>query len=225
MMIETMLIGVIFLILGFWFIYDRKQKKGVMEQMVAHASLNARVQSAESQMAELKQALTTKDVSINALNREISDYKSNITELETRLSEERKAAVEKLALLEEAKEKLGNEFKLLANQIFEEKGKALNEQNRNSLDEVLKPMREQLGDFRKRVDEVHLNDSKDRASLREHLGQLEKLNRQMSEDALGLTQALKGESKAHERRKQGAGQLGRDDIGADSGNLRLARGA
>jgi DNA recombination protein RmuC len=46
------------------------------------------------------------------------------------------------------------------------------------------------------VDEVHLNDSKDRASLKEHLAQLEKLNRQMSEDAVGLTQALKGESKA-----------------------------
>ena len=57
-------------------------------------------------------------------------------------------------------------------------------------------MREQLGDFRRRVDEVHLNDSKDRASLREHLAQLESLNRQMSVDALNLTQALKGESKA-----------------------------
>jgi len=196
MMIETVLIGVIVLILALWFVYDRKQKKAVMEQMVANASLNERVQSAEKQGGELKQALAAKDAGMDALNRELSDYKSNITELETRLSEERKAAVEKLALLEEAKEKLGNEFKLLANQIFEEKSKVLNEQNRNSLDEVLKPMREQLGDFRKRVDEVHLNDSRDRASLREHLGQLEKLNRQMSEDALGLTQALKGESKA-----------------------------
>ncbi len=196
MTIETVLIGVIFLILGLWFIYDRKQKKGVMEQMVAHASLSERVQSAESQTAELKQTLAAKDVSINALNRELSDYKSSITELETRLSGERKAAIEKLTLLEEAKEKLGNEFKLLANQIFEEKGKAFSEQNRNSLDEVLKPMREQLGDFRKRVDEVHLSDSRDRASLKEHLSHLEKLNRQMSEDALGLTQALKGESKA-----------------------------
>jgi len=196
MAIEIVLIGVISLILGLWFIYDRKQKKGVMEHMVAHASLSERVQSAEGQALELKQALAVKDASMDDLKRELSDYKSSITELETRLSEERKATVEKLALLEEAKEKLGNEFKLLANQIFEEKGKVFSEQNRNSLDEVLKPIREQLGDFRKRVDEVHLNDAKDRASLKEHLSHLERLNRQMSEDALGLTQALKGESKA-----------------------------
>ncbi len=167
-----------------------------MEHMMAHASLSERVQGAEGQAVELKQVLAAKDANMDALKHEISDHKSSIVELETRLSEERKAAVGKLALLEEAKEKLGNEFKLLANQIFEEKGKVFSERNRNSLDEVLKPMREQLGDFRKRVDEVHLNDAKDRASLKEHLSHLERLNRQMSEDDLGLTQALKGESKA-----------------------------
>ncbi|MDQ6960177.1 MAG: DNA recombination protein RmuC [Mariprofundaceae bacterium] len=196
MIIEIVLVGVIVLILGLWFVYDRKQKKAMTDQMVANASLSAQVQSAEKQEAELKQALIAKDTGMDVLNRELSDYKSSMTELETRLSEERKAAVEKLALLEDAKDKLGNEFKVLANQIFEEKGRVFSEQNRNSLDEVLKPMREQLGDFRKRVDEVHLNDSRDRASLKEHLSHLEKLNRQMSEDALGLTQALKGESKA-----------------------------
>ncbi len=196
MTIETMLVGTIFLILGLWFFHDRKQKKSAMEQMVVHASLSERMRGTERQTEELKRTLAVKDAGMDALNHELSDHKSSITELETRLSEERKAAAEKLALLEEAKEKLGNEFKLLANQIFEEKGKVFSEQNRNSLDEVLKPIREQLGDFRKRVDEVHLSDARDRASLKEHLSHLEMLNRQMSEDALGLTQALKGESKA-----------------------------
>ncbi len=120
----------------------------------------------------------------------------NAAKLQATLDSERRSFDEKLALLEDAKGKLSAEFKLLATQIFEERGKSFSEQNRASLDEVLKPMREQLGDFRKRVDEVHLHDSKDRASLREHLSQLEKLNRQMSEEAVSLTQALKGESKA-----------------------------
>jgi len=195
MMMQAMLMGVIFLILGLWFVHDRKQKKVVMEQMVANASLSQRVQDVEAQEVEYKRVLTEKDTNIATLNCELSDSKSSIGKLETRLEEERKAAVEKLALLDEAKQKLGNEFKLLANQIFEEKGKAFSEQNRSGMDEILKPVREQLGEFRKRVDEVHLNDSKDRASLKEHLAQLEKLNRQMSEDAVGLTHALKGESK------------------------------
>jgi len=172
------------------------QIRDITNHRVAHASLSEREHQFEKKIAELVHMLAAGDSRLEALNRELSRHQSEITGLETRLSEERKHSLEKLALLEDAKEKLGNEFKLLANQIFEERGKAFTEQNRMGIDEVLKPMREQMGEFRKRVDEVHLNDSKDRASLKEHLAQLEKLNRQMSEDAVGLTQALKGESKA-----------------------------
>ncbi|MDX8391119.1 MAG: DNA recombination protein RmuC [Mariprofundaceae bacterium] len=196
MAIEMVLTAIIILILGLWFVYDRKQKKVMMEQLLANAPLQERVKNAENREIELKQSLNEKNESLDALNRKLSDSEIAISRLETQLSGDRKTADEKLAFKEDAKNKLANEFELLANKIFEKKGKALSEQNRSSLDEVLKPMREQLGDFRKRVDEVHVNDAKDRASLREHLGQLEKLNRQMSEDALGLTQALKGESKA-----------------------------
>ena len=168
----------------------------ITTQMMSNTQLAEQLRSSEKQIADLEHRLTAGNAAVEGLNREVSDYKANVRELETRMQEERKAAAEKLALLEDAKAKLGNEFKLLANQIFEERGKTFSEQNRNSIDEVLKPMREQLSEFRKRVDDVHLTDSKDRASLKEHLAQLEKLNRQMSEDAVGLTQALKGESKA-----------------------------
>jgi DNA recombination protein RmuC len=170
--------------------------RDITNHRVAHATLNEREQYAEKKIAELELSLAAGESRIEALSLELSGCRSEITGLETRLSEERKNSQEKLALLEDAKQKLGNEFKLLANQIFEERGKAFTEQNRSGIDEILKPMREQMGEFRKRVDEVHLNDARDRASLKEHLAHLEQLNRQMSEDAVGLTQALKGESKA-----------------------------
>jgi len=196
MTIETILIGIIALILGLWFVHDRKQKKALSEQMMTNAAMQERVKSAENQENELKQALDAKEESLSALRRELSAAQSSISGLETRLESERKAAGEKLALLEEAKENLKHEFQVLANQIFEEKGRAFTEKNRQGLDDILKPVREQLGEFRKRVDEVHVKDAEGRASLAKHLEQLEHLNRQMSEDALGLTQALKGESKA-----------------------------
>jgi len=171
------------------------QMQDLTAQMVSHASLNERVLHAEKDAENLAVHLSKKDQTIDTLNLELSDHKSELSKLETRLTEERKASIEKLKLLEEAKESMGNEFKVLAQKIFEEKGKVFKEQNRHSLDEVLQPMREQLGDFRKRVDEIHSDDNKERASLKEHLGQLKALNQQMSADAINLTQALKGESK------------------------------
>ncbi|GAV20415.1 DNA recombination protein RmuC [Mariprofundus micogutta] len=166
------------------------------DQRVAHATLTERIEQLDRQLADERMQVIGKDQSIAQINAELIRHLSHIAELETTLDKERQAAEEKLALLEDAKAKMSSEFKLLANEIFEERGKAFSVKNQASLDEVLKPMREQLGEFRKRVDEVHLNDSKDRASLKEHLSHLEKLNRQMSEDALNLTQALKGDSKA-----------------------------
>ena len=190
------------LLLG-WLLSHRSQSRQnkslqseLNEQQVVRAMLDERVTQLEKQLAAQESRLAEREQELARVNNSLLQHLSRISELETTLEKERESSEEKLALMEEAKQKLANEFKLLANQIFEEKGKAFSEQNRAGIDEILKPVREQLGEFRKRVDEVHLSDAKDRASLKEHLAQLEKLNRQMSEDAIGLTQALKGESKA-----------------------------
>ncbi|OIO72495.1 MAG: DNA recombination protein RmuC [Zetaproteobacteria bacterium CG_4_9_14_3_um_filter_49_83] len=173
-----------------------EQSRLLALQTTEHALLGERLSQQAMQCEALQQRLDTREKLIASLQQQLSESQSGIARLETRLTEERKAAAEKLALLDEAKAKLGNEFRLLANQIFEEKGKALSEQSRDTLDAVLKPMREQFRDFRSRVDEIHTDESKERASLKAHLAQLEQLNRQMSEDAINLTHALKGDSKA-----------------------------
>jgi len=222
-MIDFVLIGVIGLILVLWFLHERSWKETmeslktsiqtltddieaqkqmnelhnqkVTSLMVSNASLSEKVQLAEKQEAELKQTMAAKEVAVDAMNRERSDDKSSIAELETRLAGERKAAVEKLALLEEAKEKLGNEFKLLANQIFEAKGKAFSEKNQASLDEILRPVQSELKSFRDRIETVHKEDVEARGSLKEQLLNLQHLNKQMNDEARNLTRALKGDKK------------------------------
>ncbi len=214
---EEILLIVLLLVLILWFLSFRKQKQqlthlkedvqaqkqlietqmqDLTQQMSQQSVLNEKLNHAESTLVELKASIEEKESKLLLLQEELSKNKSDKVAIETRLHEERKSAQEKLLLLEDAKEKLGNQFKVLANQIFEEKGKALNEQSRNSLDAVLKPMQEQFKAFRSRIDEIHTDESKERASLKAHLSQLEQLNRQMSEDAVSLTQALKGDSKA-----------------------------
>jgi len=168
----------------------------LVRQQLDQATLTERGEQQRKQLAEMEMRLQQKQDALDVMHRDARSQSSRITALETTLQSERQVAAEKLALLDEAKQKLSAEFRLLANEIFEERGKVLAEKSRSGLDDVLAPMREQLGEFRKRVDEVHLNDAKDRASLRQHLAQLEQLNKQMSTDAVNLTHALKGESKA-----------------------------
>ncbi len=120
---------------------------------------------------------------------------TRISELETRLEDERRNGAEKLVLLQEAREQLKLEFQNVANKIFEDKSQKFTEQNKENIEGVLKPMREQLSDFKKKVEDVYDKESKDRVSLLSEIIHLKSLNERISEDAINLTNALKGQSK------------------------------
>jgi DNA recombination protein RmuC len=120
---------------------------------------------------------------------------SRMSKLETRLEDERRNAEEKLALLQEAREQLKMEFQNVANRIFEDKSQKFADQNKENIEGVLKPMREQLSDFRKKVEDVYDKESKERVSLLSEIVHLKSLNERISEDAVNLTNALKGQSK------------------------------
>ena len=120
---------------------------------------------------------------------------TRMSELDTRLEDERKNAEEKLSLLQEARDQLKLEFQNVANKIFEDKSQKFTEQNKENIEGVLKPMREQLLDFKKKVEDVYDKESKDRVSLLTEIVHLKSLNERISEDAINLTNALKGQSK------------------------------
>lgn len=115
--------------------------------------------------------------------------------VQTTLDQERMRFEEQLQLLQDARTRLGQEFENLAQRIFEEKSEKFSQLSKSSLDQTLIPLREQLRDFKSRVEDVYDKESRDRVSLLHQLGELKSLNRQISEDAVNLTRALKGDNK------------------------------
>ena len=122
------------------------------------------------------------------LNSLLSSLKSNYSNLQNKL-EEQKSEVEKL------QEKFTKEFENLANKILDEKSSKFTQQNKDNLDQILKPLNDKIKDFEKKVEDVYVNESKDRAGLRAQIMELVKLNQQVSAEATNLTNALKGQSK------------------------------
>jgi DNA recombination protein RmuC len=122
------------------------------------------------------------------LNVENSSLKSDYSNLQTKLSEQ-KSEVEKL------QDKFTKEFENLANRIFEEKGNRFTEQNKEKLSEILNPLKEKISDFEKKVDETNKESIKGHASLKEQLQMLKEMNQQVTQEAKNLTTALKGQSK------------------------------
>ncbi len=115
--------------------------------------------------------------------------------LKTRLEEQHKNAHEKIQLLQDAESQLKTQFENLAHKIFEDRSQQFTEQNKTSMGHIVNPIKEQLTDFKQRLESVYDNESKDRISLRAEIVSLRRDTEKMNQEALNLTKALKGDKK------------------------------
>ncbi|WP_319407903.1 DNA recombination protein RmuC [uncultured Desulfosarcina sp.] len=167
----------------------RREAMAELEAQKAALTQNVtRIPVLEDALEKSRQAQAQRDVENLSLEKRLS-------ELSTRLDAERRQAEEKLVLLNDARDRMTVEFKLLAERILEEKGRTFADHNRTQMDNLINPLREQLGDFKKRVEDVYDKESRDRAALLNEIGHLKNLNERIGKDALNLTHALKGDVK------------------------------
>jgi len=176
--IVSAVLFVLFLVMLFFYLHERGRSKVLEDKSIII------LEDLEKQQ-ELKEDLL----------KEKSDLELQLAVIHTRYEEEIKFSNEKLTILQEAKEELTKEFKLLSSQIFEEKSKSLNSSNKEQLELLLKPFREQITSFAKQTQEQFQTEIKDRHLLKDELKHLKKMNEQLSQDAVNLTKALKGENK------------------------------
>ncbi|HJT98038.1 MAG TPA: DNA recombination protein RmuC [Rhodanobacteraceae bacterium] len=140
---------------------------------------------------ELADARHTRD----DLQRRCEDLSRRYAGLETQAAEKERSAAEKLALLEQAEQRLRDSFQNLANTILDDKAKRLGEQSEQQLGNLLDPLKTQLKEFRETVSQTWASDQRDRGMLAQEIHNLKQLNQRISEDAINLTRALKGDSR------------------------------
>ncbi len=191
----TSLVAVFLVMWIFARIKQYQQSTAIINLKIKLATEQERNQSKSKQNAELQEKIKQQE-SQYQLQLEITEAdKTQIAELRTLLDEERKSTREKIALLENAEKNMTTAFENLGSRILEEKSKKFTEQNRKNMSETLHPLREQLGDFKKRIEDVYDKETRDRTNLFNEITNLKSLNQKMSNDAINLTRALKGESK------------------------------
>jgi DNA anti-recombination protein RmuC len=119
------------------------------------------------------------------------DLKAAEAAVQARLDEARRGFADKEALFRETGDALKLEFERLANRVLERQG----ERHQASLGQMLTPFKEQLADFRKRVETVYTTETRDRASLLAEVRNLQQASERINREAENLTRALKGDVK------------------------------
>ena len=152
-------------------------------------------QSLHVKEEELQSSYFTLSSSYEQLKEDYNALEIEYAVLNARYADEIKASSEKLEVLQNAKDELSQEFKLLANKIFEDKSKQFTSSNKEQLELLLKPFREQITNFSKEAREQFEVELKDRHLLKDELKRLKQMNETLANEALNLTNALKGENK------------------------------
>lgn len=156
-----------FLLLGFGVITFQNRSK-------AQETDNSKNDELVQQIIELKSELSAKEERIKILNEKIKDAQETKEETEARLTKE---------------------FENLAHKILDLNSEKFKKQNKEQIDTLLSPLSEQIEKFKKKVEDTNEKGVERNAMLMQKIISLESLNNKLSQDALNLANALKGDSK------------------------------
>lgn len=180
----ALLIGILFA----WLILQVRFKTKLLELSKQIASSEKENEWLKTQKNELEQKHQKISLDLDEYKMEWQTVRQKNIQLEEKLThqqQESKALREQFTL----------EFKNLANDIFEEKSLRFGQQNKESLNSLLTPLKENIKEFKMQVERSYKSDQEERITLKTEIKQLVKMNQQLSDDATRLATALRGESK------------------------------
>tara|TARA_B110001450_G_scaffold247855_1_gene263394 strand:+ start:1338 stop:2804 length:1467 start_codon:yes stop_codon:yes gene_type:complete len=163
-------------------------KTSLAEKVVSITGLNKDLNKLQASFDKLEQEFKDKTNNYNALNSQLATANANNTALEDKLATQKEE-------MEAMGKKFNTEFENIANKIFETKSEKFTKLNSDSLKNILEPLGKNIKDFKDKVEDVYNKESKERFSLGVEVKKLADKSDKISQDAINLTNALKGEAK------------------------------
>lgn len=142
-----------------------------------------------------KQRLLKEEVENKVKEEQIGNLKADVSSKNTLIETLQIKLAEEGIRLEAQQKQLQTQFENMANAILEKKSEKFAEQNQKNIDQILKPLGEKIKSFEESVQDKYVKDQEGRAGLEKQITMLQAANHKISQDAINLTKALKGDSK------------------------------
>ena len=190
-LILYVLVAIVFIIIGY-----------IIGKLIVKSSYEKVISELETRNELLIKDKSDSEIIINKLNDEKSILNDEKHAIDLKLSQkvsdlkyldeklqENKTEVEKL------QEKFTKDFEILANKILEDKSSKFTERNKENLKNILDPLQEKIKTFEKKVEDTNDENIRRAAAFKQQLEELNRNNLKISQEAVNLTKALKGDSK------------------------------
>lgn len=170
-----------------------RAEKDHIDRQLARSESNE--QNLRERLDEAKAELADMGADLKKSIQRAAQLDNELTELQAIHNEKLASFLEMKVSFEDSKKQLKTEFQNLANQILEEKGKTFAQNSQSSLDAMLKPFRDQIDGFQKRVNQVHDETLRGNVSLSSEIKRVLEAGMKISSEANTLATALKGDKK------------------------------
>jgi DNA recombination protein RmuC len=164
-------------------------RKTVQEHELAKAFVEKQQEAALADAHKLQEQVRREQAKVMELHAEVTRAENDIYHLKQKLSDER-------AELSQLRENFLQQFTQVSNQVLVNNAEHFRKTSAENLEQVLSPLKERIKEFESKVEQTYEKTLKDTTSLKEQITYMASLNQQMSQDALNLTRALRGEKKA-----------------------------
>jgi DNA recombination protein RmuC len=211
--VSMLAVGLLTGIFSLWLVTRTKLKyefnRGRADSETERARLIERLAQKENLLNELREALDRETDQSEHLRAENARTLASLSALQARLEEERKASLEKLALLNNAEAKLTDAFKALSadalrnNNLsfldlakqnlerFQQTAKGDLERRQGAIDELIKPLRESLEKVDCKIGELEKTRAGAYSELREQVKALAQSQLQLQSETGNLVKALR----------------------------------
>lgn len=120
---------------------------------------------------------------------------SNLSKKEAQLEMSQQSLKQAQQNSESLSAQLKLEFAEIAHKVMQNNTEQLRVKSEEKIGELLKPLKTELGEFKKKVDDVYVAEAKERHVLKAEIDRLITMSQQVSQEANNLTTALKGNNK------------------------------
>lgn len=189
---------ILMLLTGGALLLIRQRQKNALKDLEYYsrtAELQLTAEHARVRYSKAEDDCRQLSVELNRARDQNSELRTQLITAQALAEQKESSLVSEIENLRSAKETMTKEFENLANRLFDAKQDHFSRATQTQLQQIIVPFRDQLKDFRSKVEEVQQQDSARHHQLLGQIVELQKQSQQIGMDAVNLTNALKGSNK------------------------------
>lgn len=190
----ALVLVVVTLLIGFLKAYRSQQEK-TEQILIQKNEAETRTLLAQQSAERWQQKAEEESSKSQQLTQQLQEELTQIAALKTEKNFLQEKLENQIQQTEELQKKLTTEFENIANRVMKQRTEEFTVSNQKSIGDLLNPLKEKITSFEQKVQSTYEKELRERVSLGEELKKLTEMNRQMSQDATNLTNALKGDAK------------------------------